>query len=156
MPRPEGIWVGRHSFIGNIDLKSILPGIELPTLDVPAEHSPPKFRIPDLRHSRGHRGLPVFDHGAERRICKTCPAPCCMVLMAGLTEEEVRSGHYAMDGPDDNNNYYLARSYGRCHYLTGENMCSIYDRRPAVCRDYRCDNPGSEDHRINKWFLRHL
>jgi uncharacterized protein len=27
----------------------------------------------------------------------------------------------------------------RCPHLTGENLCSVYDRRPQVCRDYQAD-----------------
>lgn len=27
----------------------------------------------------------------------------------------------------------------RCPHLTAENLCSVYDRRPQICRDYRAD-----------------
>ena len=36
----------------------------------------------------------------------------------------------------------------RCKQLTDDNLCAIYERRPAVCSDYRmesCDHLGEED-----------
>ncbi len=27
----------------------------------------------------------------------------------------------------------------RCPHLTADNLCSVYDRRPQICRDYRAD-----------------
>ncbi len=27
----------------------------------------------------------------------------------------------------------------RCRYLTDDNLCSIYERRPKVCQDYKPD-----------------
>ncbi|WNG39899.1 YkgJ family cysteine cluster protein [Archangium minus] len=27
----------------------------------------------------------------------------------------------------------------RCPHLTADNLCSVYDRRPQVCRDYQAD-----------------
>ncbi|PTL84042.1 YkgJ family cysteine cluster protein [Vitiosangium sp. GDMCC 1.1324] len=28
----------------------------------------------------------------------------------------------------------------RCPHLTADNLCSVYDRRPQVCRDYEADD----------------
>lgn len=28
----------------------------------------------------------------------------------------------------------------RCPHLTADNLCSVYDRRPQVCRDYQADD----------------
>ncbi len=28
----------------------------------------------------------------------------------------------------------------RCPHLTDENLCSIYERRPQICRDYAADS----------------
>lgn len=27
----------------------------------------------------------------------------------------------------------------RCPHLTADNLCSVYDRRPQICRDYQAD-----------------
>jgi len=75
-----------------------------------------------------------------------------MILAAGLTDEEVAAGTYEMD-VDSRGAHYLRRVYGRCVYLTAENDCSIYQDRPEVCRNYRCDTSGQEDRRIDRWLL---
>lgn len=159
MPKPEGIWIGRHSIFGNIDPYLLLPrgqATELTTLlGGRAVSAPVRLDLPRESLRSRSRVLPILDDSTERRICSGCPAPCCMILAAGLTPDEVSSRRYIMD-QDESGQYYLRREYGRCIYLTGDNMCSIYNGRPLVCSSYRCDNPGEEDHRITKWFLKHL
>jgi Fe-S-cluster containining protein len=34
----------------------------------------------------------------------------------------------------------LKRAGERCPYLTNNNMCSIYKKRPNACREYDCDS----------------
>jgi len=118
---------------------------------------------PPIRTSEGaileaarpsRRSLPVYDRGLDRRVCSTCPAPCCQVLWAGLTADEAASGKWEVDGPYENGAFYLKRVFGRCVYLDENNRCTTYQDRPAVCVDYRCDDDRHPDDRISRWLLR--
>lgn len=172
--RPAGIKLGEFSILGGVDLSALLTADQLAKV---AAIAPEVVRLrhrrtPFTKHLRLLEGgaveptpqptvqlppawqpvrhtLPVVDQ-LGRRDCQTCVAPCCMILAAGLTEEEARSGRWDME-VDRNGHPFLKRRYGRCVYLTPENDCSTYQDRPAVCVGYRCDTPGHEDRRIDRW-----
>jgi Fe-S-cluster containining protein len=178
MRRPEGLRFGRYSVLGGVDLSAFLSRQQVrevahrhpeflqlassrPTAgldvqpaargDAPVPLAAEPSRPPEP--ARPRRVLPVLDERTGLRDCRTCPAPCCMMLAAALTPDEAASGQYEKVGPDQQGLYFMPRPYGRCTYLTVDNSCSIYDRRPDVCRTYRCDLPGREDERIARWFL---
>lgn len=181
MRRPEGIQLGPYSILGGLDPSSLFDESQLAQLRrrVPGVFDTPRRRIETVRadarahvaieaHEEAHiepaiepairtttvsRHLPILDPVTRKRVCLTCPSPCCTILAAGLTEEEARSGRYRVEGPDQHGNHYLARPYGRCAYLTQDNSCSIYQDRPAVCRNYQCDG-DPPDHRIDRWLMR--
>lgn len=173
MRRPEGIQLGPYSILGGLDpsflftesqveqLRLRAPGvfgtprrhIETVRTDVRAYVEAEAYVEPAIQTRAVLRHLPVLDPVTRKRVCLTCPSPCCTILAAGLTDEEVRSGRFRTEGPDQHGNYYLARPYGRCAYLTADNACSIYQDRPAVCRNYRCDG-NQPDHRIDRWLMR--
>lgn len=173
MRRPEGLRFGKFSILGGVDLSAFLTKRQV--REVAGRHPEFESLLPGQHGSVGrveferpepapqsspapaaparHRYLPVVDASTGLRDCRTCPAPCCMILAAALTPAEAASGRYEKVGPDQQGLYYMPRPYGRCTYLTAGNACSIYDRRPAVCRDYRCDFPKQEDERVARWFL---
>ena len=34
---------------------------------------------------------------------------------------------------------------GVCAFLTDDNLCSVYDKRPKICRDYECEHQNQEE-----------
>ncbi len=119
-----------------------------PTHDQPRA---PAFPLPHFKPTTRKKHLPVINQATGLRDCTTCPAPCCLVLAAEITEAEARTGkwEYVTEG----GRHFLARPYGRCAHLGPDNMCKTYADRPRVCLDYRCDLPGKEDLRIAKWMI---
>ena len=79
-----------------------------------------------------------------------CGAICCKNVVVLLTEEEKTGGRYDFVGPTPNcnckvcqllisrNAVSLRRKESGCVYLDGSNKCSIYENRPAMCRDFNC------------------
>ena len=72
-------------------------------------------------------------------VCLRCrPAQCCRQLVVPLSEAERLSGYYRLEPGRGHGPAHLPRHPdGSCIYLVDE-MCSIYPRRPAACRDYDC------------------
>lgn len=88
-------------------------------------------------------------------LCEHCPAICCRYIALPI-EEPVTKGDF------DDIRWYLAHenvtvfvekgqwyvSFAtRCRYLRSDRKCSIYERRPRICRSYRtddCDYHGGE------------
>lgn len=162
LTREQAVEVARHHpgllrlLTGNRAMPSsprLMPS-SLPSRSAPEPIEQRELVRSDVEPRR--RRLPVFDYSVGRRDCRTCPSPCCTILAASLTPSEVASGRYEKEGPGQDGQYYMPRPLGRCVYLTAENDCSIYEDRPEVCRRYRCDNPGAEDDRVNRWFLHQL
>jgi len=72
-------------------------------------------------------------------MCLRCrPAQCCRQLEVPLSSREALAGLYRMAGRPAGGQQVLVRDPGgACVYLVDE-LCSIYPRRPAACRDYDC------------------
>jgi Fe-S-cluster containining protein len=163
MRRPEGILLGKYSVFGNVDPTAFLTKDQLAEVrtrlpEFPGfnQQSTPLRVEPIIQQPTAQpevkRHLPVVN-ATGQRDCVQCASPCCMILVAGLTPEEVASGEYEMDGPDAEGRYTLPRPWGRCIYLTKDSACGIYSRRPIVCKSYRCDG-ATPDRRIDRWLLR--
>jgi len=75
-----------------------------------------------------------------------CKAVCCRLHFA-LTAEEVESGRIKWDLGEP---YYIRHeSTGCCHHLDpNDRVCTVYENRPSVCRQYSC----AGDERIWKDF----
>jgi Fe-S-cluster containining protein len=91
-------------------------------------------------------------------LCNGCQANCCtlpveaspadLVRMGLLTEDEARgslkkaaralmkSGHVRIFRAKTNFFTLTQRPNGDCLYLDAERRCTIYDKRPAVCRRF--------------------
>ena len=105
-----------------------------------------------------HKGKIYFegDCGSAREICE---AMCCRrVHYVDISEEEAKSGLYEFDavrglksgGCSDPCHSGLSVTYilskkpdGSCVYLDQSNMCTIYDKRPIVCREFQCSSGWS-------------
>lgn len=92
----------------------------------------------------------------KRNICLECTAPCCRDLAIRILKPRTKAEiadlkwhlHYdTVSVAIRNHRWYLVIK-GKCIYLTKNNMCSIYDRRPAKCRNH---NPPDCE-RFGKWY----
>ena len=72
--------------------------------------------------------------------CNKCGKCCKQIRSYGLKNEkelkimQIIFPHYKrffITGKDENNNYILS-----CKYLDENNQCSVYNKRPSVCRNY--------------------
>jgi Fe-S-cluster containining protein len=73
--------------------------------------------------------------------CAGCYAPCCTRGPHGWAravnvapDEQFPFPEVLVDGaiPYDEN--------GRCPFLNADHRCSIYEHRPRLCREFRCDS----------------
>jgi Fe-S-cluster containining protein len=80
-------------------------------------------------------------------LAPLCKVRCCRTLDVELAREDLQDGlQWEIEAP-----YLLARGHDGCTYL-GAQGCTVYERRPAVCRSYDC----REDSRVWIDFERRL
>ena len=88
--------------------------------------------------------------------CDDCPAKCCYKLLVPFNKPRTRADldYYKWHLHYDTvaivvraRRWYLAVE-GRCIYLDDKELCTIYDRRPEICRDH---NPPDCEH-FGKWY----
>jgi Fe-S-cluster containining protein len=106
-------------------------------------------QTPPFRVLNGH----AYFNGRCEECRPFCAAVCCRGYgFIPLTEEEVRSGSYLYKETSETCGcetckrmrelgirYALRKlADGSCIYLDGGRRCSIYDTRPATCRNYSC------------------
>jgi len=91
-----------------------------------------------------------------KELCEGCPALCCHDLAVVIERPRNRRDiefykwHLQYDTVSiaiSNYRWHLLVK-GRCIYLTDDNLCSIYDRRPRTCR--RHNPPDCE--RFGPWY----
>ena len=90
---------------------------------------------------------------------RQCRGACCILYNVYLTADEVTNGNYRWDLSHP---YRLKREpSGHCTYLDRSSLkCTIWDRRPSVCRQYSCQ--GDErvwvdfERRVGTGAARHL
>ena len=94
---------------------------------------------------------------ASRRsnpACEGCPALCChdlvMPILKPRTRDDVEELKWKLQYDTVSvfiaNRRWSLQVKGRCIYLTDENLCSIYERRPDRCRRHspsECERYGS-------------
>lgn len=93
--------------------------------------------------------------GACLDLLDTCKGMCCRKWNVPIQESEYATGSYnakkvcVIDGNDcaGKRQHCINRQFrldqkddGSCVYLGDDNRCSIYDRRPQVCRNFNCKN----------------
>jgi Fe-S-cluster containining protein len=81
------------------------------------------------------------------QVCMKCKAPCCQNLAIAVTkprrihEKELLKWYLHYDTVQiyiRNRRWYLLIT-GTCIYLSKKNLCTIYDKRPQICRAHRPD-----------------
>ena len=80
--------------------------------------------------------------------CEGCPALCCSDLEEPITRPNSREEvdnlkwelHFSNTKVFIRNSRWYKLTMGVCRYLDENNLCSIYEDRPQVCRDH---NPPS-------------
>jgi len=108
-----------------------------------------RARRPNGRRRRPHREeLPLGEI-----LCKHCPAKCCRYFALPIETptqwadfEYIRwylLHHRAAVFTEDGDWYLLV--YSTCQHLREDNLCAIYDDRPAVCRQYSTKDCEYED-----------
>ncbi|MDW8239700.1 MAG: YkgJ family cysteine cluster protein [Acidobacteriota bacterium] len=93
--------------------------------------------------------LPTAGLPAQVDICANqCQARCCKYIIVKIPAPRTRMDHeeirwwVAHEGVSVHiaqRKWYL-QVFTRCTHLTPNNLCSAYDKRPDVCRDYEPDN----------------
>ncbi|MDH4184662.1 MAG: YkgJ family cysteine cluster protein, partial [Nitrospinota bacterium] len=82
---------------------------------------------------------PLGDDG-----CKGCPARCCHGLEEAILRPTTRQDvenlkwelHFVNTQVFIRSKRWYKLSLGRCRYLDENFRCSIYERRPQICRDH--------------------
>jgi hypothetical protein len=69
--------------------------------------------------------------------CVGCRAPCCRFLEVPLDEDEARSGQFLFRRAADGTPVLQRDDRTGCVYLR-DGRCSIYGRRPRICRSFDC------------------
>lgn len=96
----------------------------------------------------------IYFEGGCDAAREVCEAMCCRrIHYVNISEEEAKSGMYEFDTvrglksegcldpshSDPNVTRILSKKPdGSCVYLDPSNKCSIYDKRPIVCREFEC------------------
>lgn len=77
-------------------------------------------------------------------VCKNCGAICCKTVGGpNVTKKEMQkvmnAGHPDFFVKHSDNHYEIKSKNGTCLYLRKDNLCSIHDVRPLVCRWWPVD-----------------
>lgn len=75
--------------------------------------------------------------------CDQCTAVCCKqtgqhTAAVFLLEYEVDYENIVVDDGMGEDVRAIPYVNGKCFYLAENNKCSIYDRRPTLCREFTC------------------
>jgi Fe-S-cluster containining protein len=79
--------------------------------------------------------------------CKACKARCCRDLTFSITSPKCRHDietlkwylHFDTVQIYIRNRRWNMLIQGKCIYLSKKNLCTIYDKRPKICRAHRPD-----------------
>jgi Fe-S-cluster containining protein len=105
------------------------------------------------RRGKTTEGADCSAEALKKASCRGCPALCCHDMVEPIsrpqTSRDVEELKWQLQY--DTIRVYI-RSHrwyvivqGRCMYLTDDNLCSIYERRPKRCRRYNppdCERYG--------------
>jgi Fe-S-cluster containining protein len=81
------------------------------------------------------------------QVCKKCKAPCCRNLAFAVPSPKNRYDietlrwylHFDTVQLYIRNRRWNMLIQGKCIYLSKNNLCTIYERRPKICRVHRSD-----------------
>jgi len=94
-------------------------------------------------------------------LCEYCTAKCCRYFAMPIeTPDTFKELEYlrwfllherASVFKEDDDWYLLVHT--QCKHLQDNNMCGIYETRPAICREYSADNCEYEDDWTYEFYL---
>ncbi len=92
----------------------------------------------------------------NKNLCKACKAPCCrgitMLITKPRTKTEINELtqylHFDTASVFIRNSKWYLMFDGKCIYLSGNNLCKKYTKRPPRCR--RHNPPACE--RFEQWY----
>ncbi|CAE6900504.1 Fe-S-oxidoreductase [Pseudomonas marincola] len=89
----------------------------------------------------------LIAHAQQPEIaCSNCAACCCQLEVMLLTETGVPERYIATD--EWGGEVMLRLDDGWCAALDRDSMrCSIYERRPLICREFEMGSPECQDER---------
>ena len=88
-------------------------------------------------------------------LCKKCSAMCCKYIALEIDTPESRDeyenirwylAHHGVSVFVEKKKWYVSFA-GECRHIDKNNMCSIYEKRPKICRKYTtegCDRTSNE------------
>lgn len=90
--------------------------------------------------------------------CEQCWGCCCRSIrqvIVELDESELPDHPEAIqvDEGDGDTNWGIPAIAGKCPHLTDQGRCSIYERRPWLCRDYNCLEGFRADRQTSSFML---
>lgn len=95
--------------------------------------------------------------------CHMCPAICCHYYAMQIDTPEDKEdfenikwyvAHQGTTAYVEEGEWYLEIK-SRCKYLGGDNRCTVYDRRPQMCRDYGNDDKGEVNCHMSEGEMQH-
>src|SRR5262249_9109472 len=96
----------------------------------------PKGRFSMRSAMSDRRALPRIEP-TPATGCVDCRVPCCRFLEVPLDEDEAGSGTYGFTRARAGVAVLVRDDRTGCVYLR-DGRCSIYERRPRVCRTFDC------------------
>jgi len=109
----------------------------------------------NLKYELDCKNRKITLKGACLDLLDICKGMCCRKWNVPIQESEYETGSYhakkvcVIDGNNcaGKRQHCINRQYrldqkedGSCVYLSEDSTCSIYDRRPLVCRNFNCKN----------------
>ncbi len=92
--------------------------------------------------------LKVLKEKKQDCLCPKCAGLCCRYVALPIDKPSTRGdyddirwylAHEGFSVFVDEGDWYVNIA-SKCKYLTEDNLCSIYENRPRICRDYKDDN----------------
>jgi Fe-S-cluster containining protein len=96
---------------------------------------------------------PREEIGSDEILCSYCPAKCCCYFALAIDTPDCWEDfefirwyllHERATVFVEDDSWYLL-VHNRCKHLGDDNLCTQYDTRPQVCRDYTTVNCEYED-----------
>ena len=85
-------------------------------------------------------------------LCEDCGGKCCVGIIEVMPDDDVYEDDFlAIDVPE-HNRFRVMKTDGtnRCIALMSDGLCSIYDKRPSVCRRFEIGGECCGDFRSGR------
>ena len=90
-----------------------------------------------------HWGYNMYNDNTINGMC-TCCGKCCSNFLP-LTTQEIKYLKSYVKLNKIKPSYHLIDTYSTCPFLNNKNKCEIYEIRPAICRNFKCDYYKTKD-----------